>query len=181
MLGQGFVLATPLQLAAMTATIANRGTHYKPQMVMGMDGLEQPPEVLHHVEARAENWDLVFEGMESVVNSVEGTGKLAGKDLGFRVAGKSGTAQVVGIAQGERYNAEALKERHRDHGLFVAFAPVDAPQIAVAVLVENVGKGEGGGKVAAPVAREVFKDWLSRPLEETADTGGNNIRGAGSG
>ncbi|AOS97136.1 Stage V sporulation protein D [Microbulbifer aggregans] len=164
-LGQGFVLATPLQLAVMTATIANRGTHYKPQVVMAVDGVEQPPEVLHHVEARPEHWDLIFEGMESVVYSTHGTGKKAGADLDFRVAGKTGTAQVVGIAQGEQYDSEALKERHRDHALFVAFAPVDDPQIAVAVLVEN---GETGGGVAAPVAREVFFDWLSRPYEDTA-------------
>ncbi|WP_295802777.1 penicillin-binding protein 2 [uncultured Microbulbifer sp.] len=163
-LGQGFVLATPLQLAVMTATMANRGTHYKPQVVMAVDGVEQPPEVLHHVEAKPEYWDLVFKGMEAVVYSLHGTGKRAGKDLDFRVAGKSGTAQVVGIAQGERYDSEALKERHRDHALFVAFAPVDDPQIAVSVLVEN---GEGGGLVAAPVAREVFAEWMSRPVEET--------------
>ena len=164
-LGQGFVLATPLQLAVMTATIANRGTHYRPQMVMAIDGVEQPPEVLHHVDARPEHWDLVFEGMEAVVYSTHGTGKKAGAGLDFKVAGKSGTAQVVGIAQGEKYDSEALKERHRDHALFVAFAPADDPQIAVSVLVEN---GEGGGRVAAPVAREVFFDWMSRPLENTA-------------
>ena len=164
-LGQGFVLATPLQLAVMTATIANRGNHFKPQVVMAVDGIEQPSEVLHHVEAKPEYWDLVFKGMEAVVYSTHGTGKRAGKDLDFRVAGKSGTAQVVGIAQGERYDSEALKERHRDHALFIAFAPVDDPQIAVSVLVEN---GEGGGLVAAPVAREVFAEWMARPLEETA-------------
>ncbi|QFT56149.1 penicillin-binding protein 2 [Microbulbifer sp. THAF38] len=159
-LGQGFVLATPLQLAVMTATIANRGTHYRPQMVKSINGVEQPAEILHNLEARPENWDLVFEGMEAVVNHRTGTGKRAGKGLNFRVAGKSGTAQVVGIAQGERYDSEALAERHRDHALFVAFAPVDEPRIAVAVLVEN---GEGGGKVAAPVAREVFAEWVPRP------------------
>ena len=164
-LGQGFVLATPLQLAVMTATIANRGTHYRPQVVMAMDGIEQPPEVLHHVDAKPEYWDLVFEGMEAVVYSLHGTGKKAGADLDFRVAGKSGTAQVVGIAQGERYDSEALKERHRDHALFIAFAPVDDPQIAVAVLVEN---GEKGGGVAGPVAREVLAEWVGRPLEEAA-------------
>ncbi|MCW8126916.1 penicillin-binding protein 2 [Microbulbifer halophilus] len=167
-LGQGFVLATPLQLAVMTATIANRGTHYRPQMVRAVDGRELPPEMLHHVEAKPEYWDLIFKGMEEVVYNVHGTGKRAGQGLDFKVAGKSGTAQVVGIAQGAQYDSEALKERHRDHALFVAFAPLDDPQIAVSVLVEN---GEGGGRVAAPVAREVFRDWLSRPLEETADAG----------
>ncbi len=173
-LGQGFVLATPLQLAVMTGTVANRGTHYKPQVVMAVDGVEQPPEVLHHVEARPEHWDAIFKGMESVV--IRGTGRSAFKGVDFRAAGKSGTAQVVGIAQGERYDSEALKERHRDHALFVAFAPVDDPQIAVAVLVEN---GEHGGSVAGPVAREVFVDWMSRPLEQTASAG--NEGGAGRG
>lgn len=161
-LGQGFVLATPLQLAVMTATIANRGSHYKPQLVKAIDGVEQPPEVLHHVEARPEDWDLVFEGMETVVNGAHGTGKRAGRDLDFRVAGKSGTAQIVGIAQGAQYDSDALKERHRDHALFIAFAPVDDPQVAVAVLVEN---GESGGREGAPVAREVFKEWVSRSRE----------------
>ncbi|GAB2885876.1 penicillin-binding protein 2 [Microbulbifer echini] len=178
-LGQGFVLATPLQLAVMTATIANRGTHYRPQMVKSVNGVVQPPEVLHNLEAHPNNWDLVFEGMEAVVNRIDGTGKRAGEGLNFRVAGKSGTAQVVGIAQGARYDSEALQERHRDHALFVAFAPVDKPRIAVAVLVEN---GEGGGKVAAPVARELFAEWVPRPdtqvetaqetvLSEGADNG----------
>ncbi|MEW5250129.1 penicillin-binding protein 2 [Microbulbifer sp. 2201CG32-9] len=160
-LGQGFVLATPLQLAVMTATIANRGTHFKPQVVMAIDGVEQPSEVLDNVEAKEEYWDLIFAGMEAVVS--KGTGKKAGAGLDFRVAGKSGTAQIVGIAQGERYDSESLQERHRDHALFVAFAPVDDPQIAVSVLVEN---GEGGGAVAAPVARQLFFEWLSRPLEQ---------------
>jgi penicillin-binding protein 2 len=78
---------------------------------------------------------------------------------------------VVGIAQGAKYDSKALRERHRDHALFIAFAPVDDPQIAVAVLVEN---GEGGGRVAAPVAREVFFEWMSRPLDETASAQRNN-------
>lgn len=164
-LGQGFVLATPLQLAVMTATIANRGTHYRPQMVMAIDGVEQPPEVLHHVDARPENWDLVFKGMEAVVYNARGTGKRAGAGLDFRVAGKSGTAQIVGIAQGAKYDSEALQERLRDNALFVAFAPVDDPQIAVSVLVEN---GESGGREAAPVAREVLAEWMSRDFEDTA-------------
>ncbi|WP_193161454.1 penicillin-binding protein 2 [Microbulbifer hainanensis] len=162
-LGQGFVLATPLQLAVMTATMANRGTHYKPQVVKAINGVELPPQVLHHVEAKPANWDAIFKGMESVIN--RGTGRKVGEGLDFQVAGKSGTAQVVGIAQGERYDSEALKERHRDHALFVAFAPADNPQIAVSVLVEN---GEHGGSVAGPVAREVFLDWMSRKHSETA-------------
>lgn len=167
-LGQGFVLATPLQLAVMTATIANRGTHYRPQMVRAVNGRELSPEMLHHVEAKPEYWDLIFKGMEEVIYNVRGTGRRAGQGLDFKVAGKTGTAQVVGIAQGAQYDSEALKERHRDHALFVAFAPLDDPQIAVSVLVEN---GEHSSEVAQPVARKIFRDWISRPLVETADAG----------
>ncbi|MDP5210528.1 penicillin-binding protein 2 [Microbulbifer sp. 2205BS26-8] len=178
-LGQGFVLATPLQLAVMTATIANRGIHYRPQMVKTINGVVQPPERLHNLEARPDHWDLVFEGMEAVVNRSDGTGKRAGEGLDFRVAGKSGTAQVVGIAQGAQYDSEALLERHRDHALFVAFAPVNKPRIAVAVLVEN---GEAGGKVAAPVARALFAEWMARPqppVETARDTDLTGRRGNG--
>ncbi|MCH9691378.1 MAG: penicillin-binding protein 2 [Gammaproteobacteria bacterium] len=172
-LGQGDVLATPLQLAVMTATIANRGKHYKPQIVKSINGSEQPAELLHQVEVKKEHWDLVFEGMEGVVNHPRGTGKKAGAELDFKVAGKSGTAQLVSIAQGAKYDSKALHERHRDNALFVAFAPVDNPQIAVAVLVEN---GEGGGRVAAPVAREVFAEWMSRPRENSVDTTETELR-----
>ncbi|WP_255376065.1 penicillin-binding transpeptidase domain-containing protein, partial [Oleiphilus sp. HI0080] len=72
-------------------------------------------------------------------------------------AGKTGTAQVVAIAQGEEYDAEALAERHRDHALFIGFAPADDPQIAVAVVVEN---GGGGSSTAAPIARALFDEWI---------------------
>lgn len=162
-LGQGDVLATPLQLATMTAAMATRGKLMRPQVVMAIGGQELPTEQIGHIEASAANWDTVIKGMESVVYATNGTGKKAGAGLPFRVAGKSGTAQVVGIAQGARYDSEALKERMRDHALFIAYAPVESPQIAVAVIVEN---GEGGGAVAAPVAREVLNEWLSRPLDE---------------
>lgn len=172
-LGQGDVLATPLQLAVMTATIANRGKHYKPQIVKSINGIEQSVELLHQVEVKKEHWDLVFEGMEGVVSHPRGTGKKAGAELDFKVAGKSGTAQLVSIAQGAKYDSKALHERHRDNALFVAFAPVDNPQIAVAVLVEN---GEGGGRVAAPVAREVFAEWMSRPRENSVDTTETELR-----
>jgi penicillin-binding protein 2 len=95
--------------------------------------------------------------MIDVVHSSYGTAKRAGADAEYLMAGKTGTAQVVGIAQDEEYDSEALSERNRDHALFVAFAPADDPKIAVAVVVEN---GEGGSRAAAPVAREVIDAWL---------------------
>src|SRR5690606_40210242 len=95
--------------------------------------------------------------MAEVKHDKRGTARTAGRDSEDRMAGKSGTAQVVGIAQGEKYDSEALKERHRDHALFVSFAPLDDPQIAVAVIIENA---EGGSSQAGPVARKMTDAYL---------------------
>src|SRR5690606_14150347 len=103
------------------------------------------------------DWDFIIQTMEDVMHGDRGTSRAAAVGAPYRMAGKTGTAQVVAIAQGARYDSEALKERHRDRALFVGFAPVDDPQIAVAVMVEN---GESGGRVEAPVAWELFDAWL---------------------
>ncbi len=152
-IGQGFALATPLQLAVMVNTIANRGKHLKPQMVRSIGDDVLPPEVLNYVEVNDRHWDFVFKAMKDVMHAPNGTARRAAKDAPYDMAGKTGTAQVVGIKQNEKYDSEALKERHRDHALFVGFAPYDDPQIAVAVIVENAESGSGS---AAPVARKMF-------------------------
>ena len=103
------------------------------------------------------HWEPVIQGMVNVMHSNYGTARRSAKGTQYTMAGKTGTAQVVGIAQDAEYDSEALAERHRDHALFVTFAPVEDPQIAVAVVVEN---GEGGSSTAAPVAREVLDAWL---------------------
>jgi penicillin-binding protein 2 len=95
--------------------------------------------------------------MVSVMHGAKGTARRSAQGAQYRIAGKTGTAQVVGIAQDAEYDAEALAERHRDHALFIAFAPADNPRIAVAVVVEN---GGGGSSTAAPIAREVMDAWL---------------------
>ena len=95
--------------------------------------------------------------MEGVVHDRFGTAHGISRGMGYKMAGKTGTAQVVGIAQDAEYDSEALYERHRDHALFVAFAPISDPTIAVAVIVEN---GEAGSSVAAPIARAVIDTWL---------------------
>ena len=95
--------------------------------------------------------------MVAVVHGPTGTARAIGADAPWTIAGKTGTAQVIGIAQGEEYDAEEIDERLRDHALFIAFAPADAPAIAVGVLVENGGSGSGA---AAPVARKVLDAWL---------------------
>jgi penicillin-binding protein 2 len=152
-IGQGDALATPLQLAVMVSTIANRGKHLKPQMVKAIDDQLVVPEVLNYIEVDDQYWDFIFNAMHDVVHSANGTARRIGYGATYKIAGKTGTAQVVGIKQDERYDSDALRERHRDHGLFVGFAPLDDPQIAIAVIVEN---GESGSGSAAPVARQLF-------------------------
>ena len=170
-IGQGDMLVTPMQLATMASVIANRGKWIMPRMLKTPDELLPPPSrpmadvdlVPDHV------WDEVIGGMEKVVhrgNQVFGENGTAwayiGQDINYRMAGKSGTAQVVGIKQGEEYHEEELDERQRKHAWFIAFAPVDDPQIALAVLVEN---GGGGSSVAAPVARAVIDFYLENQYQ----------------
>jgi penicillin-binding protein 2 len=170
-IGQGFLLATPLQLATATAVIANRGRWVQPRMLKGLYqvdeeagftatdlnhdyGREKPDDVaLKHPEY----WDNIIQGMVDVVHGPRGTARRSAQGAKYRFAGKTGTAQVVGIKQDEEYDAEKLAERLRDHALFVAFAPVENPQIAVAVIVEN---GGGGSTTAAPIARKVMDAYL---------------------
>ncbi len=161
-IGQGFTLTTPIQLGAMTATIANRGQRMQPRLVNRLvRGGEEPlipeSETLPKVEARPENFDHIINAMQAVVEHPRGTARAAGLNASYSIAGKTGTAQVVSIPQGEKYDEEKLTEFQKDHALFVSFAPVDKPKIAVAVIVENGGSGSG---VAAPVARKVMDFYL---------------------
>lgn len=151
--GQGFVLMTPIQLAVMTATIANRGVRYRPQFVRQIGDQPLAPIVESQLDTKSEYWDAIYEGMAEVMHGARGTARRVSERAEYRMAGKSGTAQAVGIAQNAKYNSALLKERHRDHALFIAFAPVENPQIAVAVMLENA---EGGSSQAAPVARAMM-------------------------
>lgn len=159
-IGQGYMLATPLQLAVATAAIASRGDMYRPRILKSVSGeIPEPPQYERIELGDPANWDVVWSGMEAVVHGARGTAKGISKDLTYRIAGKTGTAQVIGIAQGERYDAAKIAERQRDHALFIAFAPLERPRIAVAVVVEN---GEHGSSAAAPVARRVMDAYLLR-------------------
>ena len=109
------------------------------------------------VESSEEHWELVHQAMRAVLHGPRGSARKVGKGSSYQMAGKSGTAQVVSIAQDKFYKAEELAEKHREHALFIAFAPYDAPTIAVAVVVEN---GGGGSSVAAPIARAVLDSYL---------------------
>ena len=167
-IGQGDLLVTPLQIATYAAMIANRGRVVRPRMVMSGDDKSTasfaPPPSEQTSDLSAEDWQQIVAAMEDVVHlggqGFRGNGTAwayIGQSIGYRMAGKSGTAQVVEIRQGEEYDEEDLSEFRRKHAWFMAFAPVEDPQIALAVLVEN---GGGGSSVAAPVAKEVIDAYL---------------------
>jgi penicillin-binding protein 2 len=161
-LGQGFVLTTPLQLATMTSTLARKGKFIAPKLVRSV-GEESLPALVRMPtdQISDENWGYVFKSMEDVVHGLRGTAQGIRRGIKYRMGGKTGTAQVVGIAQDAEYDSEALLERQRDHALFIAIAPIDAPEIAVAVIVEN---GEHGSSTAAPVARKVIDVYMQTAL-----------------
>jgi penicillin-binding protein 2 len=151
-IGQGYMLVTPLQLAVATAAVATRGEVKVPRMVHSIDGIELKVPMLPKIHSQAEQWQLVISAMEKVVHSVRGTAHRIAKGATYTMAGKTGTAQVISIAEDDEYDAGQIEKRKRDHGLFVAFAPVEDPQIVVAIIVEN---GEHGGWVS-PIARKIF-------------------------
>lgn len=163
-IGQGYTLATPLQLARATAILAGRGRAVQPHLLdqVALAEDEQidfspstPAADIDSVKPR--NWDVVIEAMENVIYGLHGTARRLDRGQPYRIAGKTGTAQVFGIEQDEEYVAEDVAKHLRDHALFIAFAPTDAPRIAVAVIVEN---GGSGGAVAAPIAGAVIDEYL---------------------
>lgn len=157
-IGQGYMLMTPLQLAVATATVANRGFMVTPTFVRSIDDAELPPPPRRRTVMvdNPEYWDNVISSMTDVLMP-GGTASVVGRGLKYHMAGKTGTAQVRGIAQGKTYNESEVAERHRDHALFIAFAPAEAPRIAIGVIVEN---GAHGSTTAAPIARAVADAWL---------------------
>jgi penicillin-binding protein 2 len=156
-IGQGYMLASPLQLAVATGVMASKGQRRIPHLVMAVDGEPLPVISLDPLVAPAEYWDAIFDGMREVVHGRNGTAKALAQGIAYEMAGKTGTAQVIGIAQNAVYNEADVSERHRHHGLFIAFAPIEAPTIAVGIIVEN----GGGSSAASPIAREVIDAWLS--------------------
>lgn len=160
-IGQGYVTATPLQMAVVAATVANGGTVYRPHLikrVLGDDGAaikEFAPEILKKTGVDSQTLQIVREGMRDVVNSRTGTGKKAMLPE-VLVAGKTGTSQVIAGTKGK---GTGLPRQYRDHAWFIAFAPADAPEVAVVCLLEHAG--EGGGAAAAPVVKEVLSSYFA--------------------
>ena len=159
-IGQGFMLSTPLQLAHGTAALATRGQRRRPQVVRlyedPVSNTKTPIMPVIEPTATVQNvghWESIHKAMESVIHTPTGTAHRISQGLAYRMAGKTGTAQVFGIKQDEEYVPEDVAKRLRDHALFIAFAPLAKPRVAVAVVVENGGSGSA---VAAPITRQVM-------------------------
>ncbi|MDT8386481.1 MAG: penicillin-binding protein 2 [Thiogranum sp.] len=166
-IGQGFMLTTPIQLASGTATLARQGQRLKPHIVDATQPYDDPElsplaveKVLDVPVTDPEHWSAVIDAMREVVHGARGTARKVGLDAIYEIAGKTGTAQVFGLKEEEEYEAENLARKLHDHSLFVAFAPVDKPRIAIAVIVEHGGSGSA---VAAPIARTILDQYLSKP------------------
>jgi penicillin-binding protein 2 len=155
-IGQGYMLATPMQLAVATSVMASKGQRKVPRLLKAIDGEPVTAPLLEPLIADDSNWASVYDGMREVVHGERGTAKKLAKGIQYEMGGKTGTAQVIGIAQNAVYNEDEVAERHRHHGLFIAFAPLEAPTIAVAIIVEN----GGGSSAASPIARKVIDTWL---------------------
>lgn len=157
-IGQGFNLATPLQLTFATMLLANNGKAFRPHFVKLQANHQQDlikndfAEEMYRLSLKQEHLDHIKQALVDVTRP-GGTAARAGTDAAYTFAGKTGTSQVINIKQGERYIASKIDERHRDHALFTAYAPAEHPQIVLTVLVEN---GGSGGATAAPIARKIL-------------------------
>jgi len=171
-IGQGYTLVTPMQLAYATATLASGGNAMRPHMVSTItDAKTNIVSTKEHIiedkiNLKKENLEIVKLGMTDVTLP-GGTASSAFANAGYSTAAKTGTAQVIGIKQNEKYNENNILERHRDHALFIAYAPAESPKIALAVIVENGGHG---GSAAGPIARKVMDYYLlgKIPSEENS-------------
>jgi penicillin-binding protein 2 len=158
-IGQGFMLTTPLQLAVMSARIASRGKAVIPKLLKSIDGEDIAPEFAPDpIQYDDKYWDYIHQAMVDVVHSEKGTARGISQGISYKLAGKTGTAQVISIHEKDKYDSSKIDKRKWDHALFVAFAPADNPQIALGLIVEN---GEHGSRTAAPIARKVIDTYLA--------------------
>jgi len=165
-IGQGFNVVTPLQMANAVAALVNGGTLYSPRLLYAAKPADAEKAV--HADPPVErripvedprDWQAILDGMDRVVNGVHGTARGVSVDAHYRIGGKTGTAQVYQLDQRSKPNPDDVAAHLRDHAWFIAFAPVEAPRIAVAVVVEH---GGGGSRAASPVARKVLDAWLDQ-------------------
>ena len=178
-IGQGYILSTPLQLAAATAALANRGRLVRPHLLRGVEDpetgeIQRPAEQVTEVGlGDASQYERVIEGMMAVMHGSQGTARRAGQQLSYRIAAKTGTSQLVSLPQdGEA--AKDIPERLKDHALFIAFAPAERPRVALALVIEN---GGSGGKIAAPMARRIFDYYFVERLRRANLKESRYVRG----
>ena len=178
-IGQGYILSTPLQLAAATAALANRGRLVRPHLLRGVEDpetgeIQRSAEQVTEVGlGDASQYERVIEGMMAVMHGSHGTARRAGQQLSYRIAAKTGTSQLVSLPQ----DGEAAKdtpERLKDHALFIAFAPAERPRVALALVIEN---GGSGGKIAAPIARRIFDYYFVERLRRANLKESRYVRG----
>lgn len=164
-IGQGYWQATPLQMALTTATLVNNGGRITPRLARNFHNQQQDQSMLQPMEQaitvlNPNNWAIAREAMYRTAHQEGGTARGAFLGASYTIGGKTGTQQVINIPAGQKYDANAINERHRDNAMFVAYAPHDKPEVTIAVVVENAG---GGGSNAAPVARQML-DYYFSPL-----------------
>ncbi|NAW61846.1 penicillin-binding protein 2 [Vibrio sp. V31_P5A7T61] len=171
-IGQGYWTATPMQLAKATSVVANKGKVIAPHLLRSTIKNGQPFSTQKETEYVTfppideiddKYWDIAIQGMYLVNHGSRGTARRAFQGLKYKSAGKSGTAQVFGLAEGQEYDADELAEHLRNHALYVGFAPIDHPKLIVSLVLENAGGGSG---VAAPVVRRIFDHVILRPQED---------------
>ncbi|MDU8923620.1 penicillin-binding protein 2 [Pasteurellaceae bacterium LIM206] len=165
-IGQGYWIATPLQLAKATTVLVNNGKVNTPHLMKETNGVTSEPykdPLLYEdiKEPKAEYWSAAKRGMFGVINGPAGTGRKAFIGTNYNAAGKSGTAQVFSLKENQRYDAKQLKRELHDHAWFTAYAPYESPQVVVSLILENAG---GGSSNAAPVARKVMDFYLNNRL-----------------
>jgi len=163
-IGQGFTLTTPIQLASATATLAMQGKRIKPSLLHATQSAGEQAMQYHQTELlepiqlkHTRHWAEVTQAMRNVVHGSHGTARGSARGAKYKYAGKTGTAQVFGIAQDAEYEEDKVAAKLRDHSLFISFAPIDKPRIAVAVVAENAGSGS---RYAAPIARKIMDAYL---------------------
>ena len=185
-IGQGYWLTTPLQLAQATAILANRGHRIRPHLLYGRRPANAERPIRHLPEPAGDpielkndrHWDEVIAAMRGVVHGRTGTARRVSEDMEYEMAGKTGTSQVFGLPQDRsEYDPEEIALRLRDHALFIAFAPIEEPRLAVAVVVENGGSGSA---VAAPIAREVIDAYLALDTEAAPEEAQASLQPRGS-
>ena len=177
-IGQGYLLVTPLQLATAVATLANHGRAVKPRFLLELEdpvsGVRKPvvrqasqPQQTNEQSIDEEAYQYVIRSMRDVVHGDKGTARHLARGISYQIVGKTGTSQVKSIPQGETYNKETVKKIYADHSLFIGFAPLDEPKIAIAVIVEHAGSGSS---TAAPIAGRLINYYLNQQKPSDSDS-----------